>query len=297
MAGDDQSRTKSNSVADNLNQSSPIPGLNHEKYEQFISSFTNDEIIQWMENMGARLGDDGNWIIDSGCTEHKTYLLNLFHGNLKTTRELPVRIPNGDSIPVKGKGSSTLPNGTEIRDVLYVPDFTCNLLSVSRLTRDLDCTMVERERKAMSASVEVWHKRLGHASSGKLSHFDFVKNVSFKTINCDSCAKAKHTQLPFPISSIKTKECFELLHCDLWGRYRTPSLSRANYFLTIVDDYSRSVWVILLRHKFDAGDHLIFFHKMIKTQFGKSIKRIRCNNGGGGSLFQTECTTFMLKRA
>ncbi|KAJ0481516.1 putative RNA-directed DNA polymerase [Helianthus annuus] len=266
-----------------------------------------------MENMGARLGDDGNWIVDSGCTEHKTYLLNLFHGNLKTTRELPVRIPNGDSIPVKGKGSSTLPNGTEIRDVLYVPDFTCNLLSVSRLTRDLDCTvsffsnffimqdlnskkligtgtcqhglyrmkMVEQERKAMSVSVEVWHKRLGHASSGKLSHFDFVKNVSFKTIDCDSCAKAKNTRLPFPISSIKTKECFELLHCDLWGRYRTPSLSRANYFLTIVDDYSRSVWVILLRHKFDAGDHLIFFHKMIKTQFGKSIKRIRCNNGGG----------------
>ncbi|XP_021995106.1 uncharacterized protein LOC110892024 [Helianthus annuus] len=136
--------------------------------------------------MGARLGDDGNWIVDSGCTEYISYLLNLFHGNLKTTHELPVRIPNGDSIPVKRKGSSTLPNGTEIRDVLYVPDFTCNLLSVSRLTRDLHCTltffpnffvmqdlnskkliemgkcqhglyrmkMAERERKAMSASVE-----------------------------------------------------------------------------------------------------------------------------------------------
>ncbi|MFS7905051.1 putative RNA-directed DNA polymerase [Helianthus anomalus] len=229
MAGDDHSRTKSNSDADNLNQSSSIPGLNREKYEQFISSFTNDEIIQWMANMGARLGDDGNWIVDSGCTEHITYLLNLFHGNLKTTHELPVRIPNGDFIPVKGKGSSTLPNGTEIRDVLYIPDFTCNLLSISRLTRDLHCTVtffpdffvmqdlnskkligtgkcqhglyrmkiVERERKAMMASVEVWHKRLGHASSGKLSHFDFVKNASFKTIDCDSCAKAKHTRLPF----------------------------------------------------------------------------------------------------
>ncbi|KAJ0856487.1 putative RNA-directed DNA polymerase [Helianthus annuus] len=140
--------------------------------------------------------------------------------------------------------------------------------------------MMENKRKAMMASVEVWHKRLGHTSSSKLSHFNFVKNASFKTIDCDSCAKAKHTRLPFPVSSIKSKKCFELLYCDIWGRYRTPSLSGANYFLTVMDDYSRSVWVFLLKHKFEASDHLIFFHKLVKTQFGKLIKRIRCDNGG-----------------
>ncbi|MFS7944196.1 hypothetical protein Hanom_Chr06g00509221 [Helianthus anomalus] len=101
--------------------------------------------------------------------------------------------------------------------------------------------MVGHERKAMSASVGVWHKRPGHASSGKLSWFDFVDNASFNTVDCDSCAKAKHTRLPFPISCIKSKECFELLHCDIWGRYRTPSLSRANYFLTI--DVLQSTYV------------------------------------------------------
>uniref|UniRef100_A0A251S5C6 Putative ribonuclease H-like domain-containing protein n=1 Tax=Helianthus annuus TaxID=4232 RepID=A0A251S5C6_HELAN len=133
----------------------------------------------------------------------------------------------------------------------------------------------------MMASVEVWHKRLGHTSNDKLSCFDFVENASFKTMDCDSCAKAKHTRLPFPVSSIKSKECFELLHCDIWGRYRTPSFSSgANYFLTIVDDYSRSVWVFLLKHKYEAGDRLMYFHKLVKTQFGKMIKRIRCDNGG-----------------
>lgn len=260
------------------------------------------------------MGDNSSndWIVDSGCTEYITYQTEWLEDMMAFTCEPSVMIPNGDSIPVMGKGSCVLPNGRKIKGVLHVPKFKCNLLSVSRLTKDLQCAviffpelcfiqdlrsreligmgkcerglyrikMVENKRKAMMASVEVWHKRLGHTSSNKLSHFDFTKNASFKTVDCDSCAKAKHTRLPFPISSIRSKECFELLHCDIWGRYRNPSTSGASYFLTVVDDYSRSVWVFLLKHKFEAGDRLIFFHKMVKTQFGKLIKRIRCDNGG-----------------
>lgn len=59
-----------------------------------------------------------------------------------------------------------------------------------------------------------------------------------------------------------------------------PSLTHANCFLTIVDDFSRSVWVFLLRHKSDASDCLIGFCKMIKTQFNKCVKRVWCDNGG-----------------
>ena len=51
-------------------------------------------------------------------------------------------------------------------------------------------------------------------------------------------------------------------------------------FLTIVDDYSRSVWLFLLKFKHEASSHLKSFHKMIQTQFGKDVKRIRCDNGG-----------------
>uniref|UniRef100_A0A251T4I4 Uncharacterized protein n=1 Tax=Helianthus annuus TaxID=4232 RepID=A0A251T4I4_HELAN len=58
-----------------------------------------------------------------------------------------------------------------------------------------------------------------------------------KCFFCDSCVKAKFARLPFPISTTKTNACFDLIHCDVWGKYRTPSLSRASYFLTIVNDF------------------------------------------------------------
>ena len=51
------------------------------------------------------------------------------------------------------------------------------------------------------------------------------------------------------------------------------------YFLTIVNDYTRSTWVYLMKSKFETIPLLQSFYAMIKTQFGKSIKVFRTNNG------------------
>ncbi|CAH9083893.1 unnamed protein product, partial [Cuscuta epithymum] len=100
---------------------------------------------------------------------------------------------------------------------------------------------VARKALMTTPDVSIWHKRLGHASEAKLHRVDFLADFTFKLKDrvCDSCVKAKHTRLSFGKSSIKTSECFDLLHCDIWGSYRMPSLSGARYFLTIIDDYSR----------------------------------------------------------
>lgn len=75
--------------------------------------------------------------------------------------------------------------------------------------------MNENKRKAMMESVYVWHEPLG--SNSRLYHIDFLKNVSVKNKFwfCDSCSKAKHIILPFHVSSIKTHDCFDLIHCDI----------------------------------------------------------------------------------
>lgn len=83
---------------------------------------------------------------------------------------------------------------------------------------------------------------------------------------------AKHTRSPFPKSSIKTNECFDLIHCDIWGKYPKPSTAHANFFLAIVDDYDRAIWVYLIIQKSEASDCLINFHSKVKIQFGKLIK-------------------------
>ncbi|GAU27524.1 hypothetical protein TSUD_147180 [Trifolium subterraneum] len=43
----------------------------------------------------------------------------------------------------------------------------------------------------------------------------------------------------FHLSNNKAEAPFNLIHCDVWGKYHTPSHSGIHYFLTIVDDYTR----------------------------------------------------------
>ncbi|GJT55139.1 retrotransposon protein, putative, ty1-copia subclass [Tanacetum coccineum] len=99
-------------------------------------------------------------------------------------------------------------------------------------------------------------------------------------VGCSKDGSIEGSVLPFPVSTTKTHACFDLIHCDIWGKYRTPSLTRASYFLTIVDDFSRATWVYLLKQKHEASMCLKAFHKMVQVQFEKNIRRIRCDNGG-----------------
>nr|GEV76457.1 hypothetical protein [Tanacetum cinerariifolium] len=165
--------------------------------------------VPTVANMIWKIHHCNDWIINTGSTEHMTHRANWFESKTETTHELPVIIPNGDFIPVKGKGVCNLPNRLRIKDVLHVPKFTCNLLSVSRFARGLRCAVtffpyfcvmqnlhmnkligvgkcvkgiyqmkiIGIERMAMMTTVAMWHKRLGHASHNKLSHLDFVKNA------------------------------------------------------------------------------------------------------------------------
>ena len=72
---------------------------------------------------------------------------------------------------------------------------------------------------------------------------------------------------------------FDVVHMDLWGPYKTPTLDRKHYFLTIVDDYSRFVWVHLLQLKSETIVAIKNFLSMIKTQFNSHVKVVRSDNG------------------
>ena len=100
-----------------------------------------------------------------------------------------------------------------------------------------------------------------------------------KEIHCEICPLAKQKRLPFTSSTHISLECFDLIHCDLWGPFSAPIIDGCRYFLTIVDDCSRCTWVYLLKHKSQTQSILEQFCTMIETQFLKKVKTIRTDNG------------------
>ena len=73
---------------------------------------------------------------------------------------------------------------------------------------------------------------------------------------------------------------FDLIHTNIWGLINIPFVLGHRYFLTIVDDYTRHIWIYLMKAKSETG---LLLHNFVflfsKNQFGRNIKIIRFNNG------------------
>ena len=65
--------------------------------------------------------------------------INCFRKNSPCTSHSAVRIAYGSFSPVAGTGSVQLTKDLHLYPVLYVPKLDCNLLSISKLTRNLKC--------------------------------------------------------------------------------------------------------------------------------------------------------------
>ena len=74
---------------------------------------------------------------------------------------------------------------------------------------------------------------------------------------CGPCQLGKQTKAKHPgTQTSATSRPLEFLHLDLMGPTRTESLSVKRYFMVVVDQFTRYTWIILLRSKFDALEHI-----------------------------------------
>lgn len=122
----------------------------------------------------------------------------------------------------------------------------------------------------------LWHKRLGHAPIDRIKH---IKGFdSNKEEVCLTCPLAKFTKLPFKPSQSRAAEAFELVHIDTWRPYRISTREGYRYFLTVIDDHTRVVWVHLMKSKDEAYGAITKFINMADTQYNKKVKRVRSDN-------------------
>jgi hypothetical protein len=67
------------------------------------------------------------------------------------------------------------------------------------------------------------------------------------------CALGKQHRQPFPqVASYMTESQLDMFHADLCGQIKPNTLGGKNYFLLLVDDYFRFMWIELLATKDEA---------------------------------------------
>lgn len=146
------------------------------------------------------------------------------------------------------------------------------------------CFFTENKKSAIDALT--WHRRLGHMNLGTMQQMkkyvagiDFVRGEDLVR-KCEICSRAKSCRLPFKPSDTKTTEILELIHSDVMGDMEIQSIGHARYCVTFIDDFSRKVFVVFLKHKSKVFDEFKKFKSFVQKQTGKSIKKFRSDSGG-----------------
>ncbi|TXG57692.1 hypothetical protein EZV62_015521 [Acer yangbiense] len=98
---------------------------------------------------------------------------------------------------------------------------------------------------------------------------------SFKDVK----AAIKYGRLSFTTAQHTTKEVLKYIHSDLWGSAKVPTHGGNNYFLSLIDDYLRKVWIYLLKSKYQAFHSFKAWKKLVENQTSKKIKTLRTDNG------------------
>ena len=264
----------------------------HKVSEGADDTSDSDAFIVRHEALSA--GMTNTWIVDSGATCHMCNGRSMFvkYRSLRVPEK--VTLGDGHSLDAVGRGMVALvmklPDGKrkrlKLRDTLFVPDLSYNLLSVSKASETgmliifnesgcqivngkskvracamrcgslyiLDCKQSNQVNAAV-AKEDVWHRRYGHlgaqslrqlAVEGMVDGFDY--DGSKKISFCEPYIEGKHHRSPFPNDGgERAAEPLELVHSDVCGKVNAKSFGGAEYFLTFIDDKTRYAWVYMLK--------------------------------------------------
>ncbi|GKV16599.1 hypothetical protein SLEP1_g27221 [Rubroshorea leprosula] len=149
---------------------------------------------------------------------------------------------------------------------------------------------LEKVQQCFSTSkivdADLWHKRYGHFNVKGLKFMqthEFVRDLPELQLTdsvCESCQLGKMHKLPFPVNkSFRATQKLELVHMDICGPMRTPSLSQNRYFILFINDFTRMTWVYFLGSKGQALPVFKKFKALVENQSGCRIKKLRSDNG------------------
>ena len=96
---------------------------------------------------------------------------------------------------------------------------------------------------------------------------------------CEHCVFDKVTRVKFAKAVHETQNHLDYIHSNLWGPSRVPSLGGTRYFLTLIDDYSRKVWIYFLKNKSETFLKFKEWKILVETQVGRKVKKLRTYNG------------------
>ena len=93
---------------------------------------------------------------------------------------------------------------------------------------------------------------------------------------CKPCQVGKLTKTQFKSKiSNSIEKPLQLVHMNLCGPSRQEGTGKENYFMLIIDDYSKLTWVAFLKEKAEAFEKFKIFKALTENQIGNRLKVVK----------------------
>ena len=187
--------------------------------------------------------------------------------------------------------SGTTIQGHRASNLYVVDTVTAAIASTAEMTSQTSSKKRKRQRCVPTAEclspneVKMWHRRLAHinptAMKSLLHNYDGYADPTTNH-NCTVCIQAKHKDRPIRIPVERVTKPFELIHSDVCGPFKHPTVGGHRHYIIYTDDYTRWTDVFTLPNtkKETCTAAFQIYQKRIEIQ-GFNIKRFRCDNGRG----------------
>eukprot|EP00963_Diacronema_lutheri_P001188 scaffold75_cov392-Pavlova_lutheri.AAC.2 len=237
-------------------------------------------------------------ILDSGASDHMTGDLKKFDEETLEQASGQIMVADGRSTAIAGKGNVTLKIGkleVQLSNMLYVPNMAYNLISATKMGRQLGANIVMRSDRtcvlqrdqdivelqthtngvhALQAEADLWHKRLCHASSNTLKQIGLPDDMK----SCEACVKAKLSRKAYAHDET-LKKPLDRISMDLIGPFTPEAVGGQTYALVAVDAATKFSLVTLLLNKGQATDAAKQAITWLEQLSGEHVKCMRTDYG------------------
>jgi hypothetical protein len=142
-----------------------------------------------------------------------------------------------------------------------------NIYVLSEIGNEKCCLGKEHE-------VWLWNIRMCHIKFNNL-----VKVAKKEAFRSKHFQNGKQIKTTFKSKEYSTTRPLETVHTDLVGPTRTKGLKGEQYFMLLVDDYTRMTVVCFLRKKSEAFENFKVYKEMVENEMDSKIKCLRSKNG------------------
>jgi len=147
--------------------------------------------------------------------------------------------------------------------------------------------VLQSPENALKATEEdttgLWHKRLGHLSSGSLQKLHTATTglqspITITKEPCEPCTLAKTVRVINREGSEHVTVPLARLHTDIWGPYSVPSLYGNLYFATFTDEYTRKSWVYASKDRASIRTTFMELKALVELETSLKIQAVRSDN-------------------